>query len=204
LELLKKHGMDKCDSIGTPMASKPKLDVDLSGQLVDQTNYHSIIGSLMYLTSSRPDIVQAVCYCVRYQAILTEKHLKEVKRIFQYLKGTINMGLLYPNDSGFELTDFLDAHQVGCLDTCKSTSGGIQLLGDKLVSWMSKKHDCTVMSSAEAEYVALSANLRIMASNIKNTVVLRLSVSHNNLMQPRATLPYQAHPYSISLYQGTC
>nr|GEY96898.1 ribonuclease H-like domain-containing protein [Tanacetum cinerariifolium] len=158
LELLKKHGMDKCDSIGTPMATKPKLDADLSRQLVDQTNYHSIIGSLMYLTSSRPDIVQVVCYCVRYQAIPTEKHLKEVKRIFQYLKGTINMGLLYPKDSGFELTDFLDAHQVGCLDTRKSTSGGIQLLGDKLVSWMSKKHDCTVMSSAEAEYVALSAS----------------------------------------------
>ncbi|GKB31503.1 retrovirus-related pol polyprotein from transposon TNT 1-94 [Tanacetum coccineum] len=158
LEILKKHGMDKCDSIGTPLATKPKLDADLSGKPVDQTNYRSMIGSLMYLTSSRPDLVQAVCYCARYQARPTEKHLKEVKRIFRYLKGTINMGLWYPKDSGFELTAFSDADHVGCIDTRKSTSGGIQFLGDKLVSWMSKKQDCTAMSSAEAEYVALSAS----------------------------------------------
>ncbi|GKB50589.1 ribonuclease H-like domain-containing protein [Tanacetum coccineum] len=111
LEILKKHGMDKCDSIGTSMDTKPKMDADLSGKLVDQSNYCSMIGSLMYLTSSRPDIVQAVY-----------------------------------------------ADYAGCLDTRKSTSRGIQFLGDRLVSWMSKKQDCTAMSSAEAEYVALSAS----------------------------------------------
>ncbi|GJW28577.1 retrovirus-related pol polyprotein from transposon TNT 1-94 [Tanacetum coccineum] len=116
LEILKKHGMEKCDTVGTPMATKPKLDADLSGKLVDQTDYHSKIGSLMYLTSSRPDIVQA-----------------------------------YPKDYGFELTVFSNADHAGCLDTRKSTSGGIQFLGDKLVSWMSKKQDCTAMSSAKAE-----------------------------------------------------
>ncbi|GJT02795.1 retrovirus-related pol polyprotein from transposon TNT 1-94 [Tanacetum coccineum] len=158
LEILKKHGMEKGQSIGTPMATKPKLDADLSGEPVDQTDYRSKIGSLMYLTSSRPDIVQAVCYCARYQARPTEKHLKEVKRIFRYLRGTINMGLWYPKGSGFELTAFSDADHAGCIDTRKSTSGGIQFLGDKLVSWMSKKQDCTAMSSAEAEYVALSAS----------------------------------------------
>nr|GEW62199.1 integrase, catalytic region, zinc finger, CCHC-type, peptidase aspartic, catalytic [Tanacetum cinerariifolium] len=93
LEILHKHGMDKEQNIGTPMATKPKLDADLSGNLVDQTNYRSKIGSLMYLTSSRPDIVQAICYCARYQSRSTEKHLKEVKRIFRYLRGTVNMGL---------------------------------------------------------------------------------------------------------------
>ncbi|GJV10013.1 hypothetical protein Tco_1351554 [Tanacetum coccineum] len=118
----------------------------------------SKIRSLMYLTSSRPDLVQAVCYCARYQARPTQKHLKEVKRIFKYLKGTINMGLWYPKDSGFELTAFSDADHAGCIDTRKSTSGGIQFLGDKLVSWMSKKQNCTAMSLAEAEYVALSAS----------------------------------------------
>ncbi|GJR20454.1 retrovirus-related pol polyprotein from transposon TNT 1-94 [Tanacetum coccineum] len=158
LEILKKHGMEKGQSIGTPMATKPKLDADLSGEPVDQTDYRSKIGSLMYLTSSRPDIVQAVCYCARYQVRPTEKHLKEVKRIFQYLRGTINMGLWYLKGSGFELTAFSDADHAGCIDTRKSTSGGIQFLGDKLVSWMSKKQDCTAMSSAEAEYVALSAS----------------------------------------------
>ncbi|GJT72846.1 retrovirus-related pol polyprotein from transposon TNT 1-94 [Tanacetum coccineum] len=145
-------------SVGTPMATKPKLDADLCGKHIDQTDYHSKIWSLIYLTSSRPDIVQAVCYCARYQARPTEKHLKEVKRIFRYLKGTINMGLWYQKDSGFELTAFLDADHVGCLDTRKSTYGGIQFLGDKLVSWMSKKQDCTTMSLAEAEYVVLSAS----------------------------------------------
>ncbi|GJR32066.1 hypothetical protein Tco_1108298 [Tanacetum coccineum] len=139
------------------MATKPKLNADLSGTLVDQTDYLSKIGSLMYLTFSRPDIVQAVCYCARYQARPTEKHLKEVKRIFRYLRGTINMGLWYPKGSGFELIAFLDADHASCVDTRKSTSR-IQFLGDKLVSWMSKKKDCTVMSSAEAEYVALSAS----------------------------------------------
>nr|GEW29292.1 retrovirus-related Pol polyprotein from transposon TNT 1-94 [Tanacetum cinerariifolium] len=131
LEILHKHGMDKGQSNGTPMATKPKLDADLSGNPVDQTDYHSKIRSLMYLTSSRQDIVQA-------------------------LRGTVNMGLWYPKGSRFELTAFSDADHAGCIDSRKSTSGGIQFLGDKLVSWMSKKQNCTAMSSAEAEYMALS------------------------------------------------
>ncbi|GJR30179.1 retrovirus-related pol polyprotein from transposon TNT 1-94 [Tanacetum coccineum] len=156
-EILKKHGMTSCDSIGTPMATK-HLDADLSGTPVDQTKYRSMVGALMYLTASRPDIVHATCYCARYQAKPTEKHLTAVKRIFRYLKDTINMGLWYPKDTGFELTAFSDSDHAGCLDSRKSTSGGIQFLGgDKLVSWSSKKQDCTSMSSAEAEYVSLSA-----------------------------------------------
>ncbi|GKD55732.1 hypothetical protein Tco_1289119 [Tanacetum coccineum] len=112
----------------------------------------------MYLTASRPDIVHATCYCARYQAKPTEKHLTPVKRIFRYLKDSINMGLWYPKDTGFELTAFSDSDHAGCLDSRKSTFGGIQFLGDdKLVSWSSKKQDCTSMSSAEAEYVSLFA-----------------------------------------------
>ncbi|GKB88981.1 retrovirus-related pol polyprotein from transposon TNT 1-94, partial [Tanacetum coccineum] len=152
-EILKKHGMTSCDSIGTPMATK-HLDSDLSGTSVDQTKYHSMVGALMYLTASRPDIVHATCYCARYQAKPTEKHLTAVKRIFWCLKDTINMGLWYPKDIGFELTAFSDSNHTGCLDSRKSTSGDIQFLGgDKLVSWSSKKQDCTSMSSAEANSV---------------------------------------------------
>nr|GEY51665.1 retrovirus-related Pol polyprotein from transposon TNT 1-94 [Tanacetum cinerariifolium] len=158
LEILHKHGMNKGQSIGTPIATKPKLDADLSGNPVDQTDYHSKIGSLMSLTSSRPDIVQAVCFCARYQSRPTKKHHKEVKRIFRYLRGTVNMGLWYPKGSSFELTDSSDVDHARCIDSRKSTSRGIQFLGDKLVSWMSKKQNCTAMSSAEAEYVALSAS----------------------------------------------
>nr|GEV34646.1 retrotransposon protein, putative, unclassified [Tanacetum cinerariifolium] len=100
----------------------------------------------------------SIMFIARYQSRPTEKHLNEVKRIFRYLRGTINMGLWYPKDSSFGLAAFLDADHAGCIDTRKSTSGGIQFLGDKLVSWMPKKQDCTAMSSAEAEYVALSAS----------------------------------------------
>ncbi|GJR21489.1 hypothetical protein Tco_0970016 [Tanacetum coccineum] len=129
--------METCDPIGTPMEIKDKLDLDQNGSLVDATKYRSMIGALMYLTSSRPEIVHATCLCSRYQAKPTEKHLKE--------------------DSGFELIGFLDADYMGCKDTFKSTSSGAQFLGEKLVSWSSKKQDYIVLSTAKAEYVSLSA-----------------------------------------------
>nr|GEX70089.1 retrovirus-related Pol polyprotein from transposon TNT 1-94 [Tanacetum cinerariifolium] len=158
LEILHKHVRDKGQSIGTPMAKKSKLDTDLSGNPVDQTDYRSKIGSLVYLTSSRPDIVQEVCFYARYQSRPTKKHLKEVKRIFRYLRGTVNIGIWYPKGSSFDLIAFSDADHAECIDSHKSTSRGLQYLGDKLVSWMSKKQNCTAMSLAEAEYVALSAS----------------------------------------------
>nr|GEW56680.1 copia protein [Tanacetum cinerariifolium] len=156
LEILNKYGIESCDPFGTPMEIKDKLDLDQNGTPVDATNYHSMIGALMYLTSSRPDIVHATCLCARYQAKPTEKHLKEVKRIFRYFQGTINTGLWYTKDSGFELTGFSDADYAGCKDTFKSTSDGTQFLGEKLVSWSSKKQGCTTLSTAEAEYLSLS------------------------------------------------
>ncbi|GKD38679.1 hypothetical protein Tco_1258886 [Tanacetum coccineum] len=124
LRTLKKYGMETCDPFGTPMEIKDKLDLDQNGSLVDATKYRSMIGALMYLMSSRPDIVHATCLCVRYQAKPIEKHLKEVKRIFLYLRETVNIGLWYTKDSGFELTEFSDANYTGCKDTLKSTSGG--------------------------------------------------------------------------------
>ncbi|GJR12805.1 retrovirus-related pol polyprotein from transposon TNT 1-94 [Tanacetum coccineum] len=145
LEILKKHNMDNCHSIGTPLATKPKLDVDLSGEPVDQSDYRSKIGSLMYLTSSRPDLVQAVCYCARYQARPTQKHLKEVKRIFKYLKGTINMGLWYPKFYGFETTSIFRRVIMRCLVLGKSTSEGDSSLVINLYAGCSKKQNCTAM-----------------------------------------------------------
>ncbi|GJS41064.1 hypothetical protein Tco_0566107 [Tanacetum coccineum] len=112
-----------------------------------------MIGSLMYLTSSRPDLVSAICMCAWYQAKPTEKHLHAVKRIFQYLRGTINMGMWYSKDSCIALTAFVDADHAGCQDTIKSTSGSMQLLGDRLVSWSSKKQKSTAISSTV--YIAL-------------------------------------------------
>nr|GEZ14650.1 hypothetical protein [Tanacetum cinerariifolium] len=183
LEILHKHGMDKGQSIGTPMAMKPKLDVDLSGNLVDQTDYHSKIRSLMYLTSSRPDIVQAVKYALEIlhkhgmekgQSIGTPMAMKPKldadlcgnpvdqtdyhSKIGSLMYLTSSRPDIVQAGSSFGLTAFLDADHTRCIDTRKSTSRGIQFLGDKLVSWISKKQDCTTMSSAETEYVALSAS----------------------------------------------
>nr|GEZ85641.1 uncharacterized mitochondrial protein AtMg00810-like [Tanacetum cinerariifolium] len=120
----------------------------IQNQLLD----YGKVRALMYLTASRLDIMHATCFCARYQAQPTEKHLIAIKRIFWYLKDTIHMGLWYPKDTGFKLTAFSDSDHAGCLDSHKSTSGGIQFLGgDKLVSWSSKKQDCTSISSVEVE-----------------------------------------------------
>nr|GEW57046.1 hypothetical protein [Tanacetum cinerariifolium] len=120
-EILNNYGLNTCDIVGTPMDIKYKLDLDQIGTPVDAMKYRSMIGALMYLTSSRPDIIHATC------------------------------------DSGFKLTRFSDADYAGCKDTFKSTSGGAQFLGEKLMSWSSKKLDCTSLSTAESEYVSLSA-----------------------------------------------
>nr|GEV65372.1 putative ribonuclease H-like domain-containing protein [Tanacetum cinerariifolium] len=127
------------------------------GTSVDATKYRSMIGALMYFTSSRRDIIHATCVCARYQAQPTEKHLKEVKTIFHYLRGTVNMSLWYTKDSSFELTRFSDPDYAGCKDNFKSTSSGSQFIGKKLVSWSLKKQDYTSLSTAKSEYVSLSA-----------------------------------------------
>ncbi|GJS81544.1 hypothetical protein Tco_0748085 [Tanacetum coccineum] len=138
------------------MAERPDLDEDRGEKLIDPTCYRGMVSSLMYLSASRPDIVFTVCMCAWYQAKPTDKHLHAIKRIFQYLQGTIHMGLWYPKDSGFILTAFTDADYAGCHDTRRSTSCFAQFLGDRLVSWSLKKKKCTAISTTEAKYIALS------------------------------------------------
>ncbi|GJQ89223.1 retrovirus-related pol polyprotein from transposon TNT 1-94 [Tanacetum coccineum] len=156
LESLKKYGMESCDPVDTPMVEKSKLDEDTQGKAVDPTHYRGMVGTLMYLTSSRPDLVYAVCMCARYQARPTEKHLHAIKRIFRYLRGTVNRVLWYSKDSAIALTTFADADHAGCQDIRRSTSGSMQLLGDRLVSWSSKRQKSAAISSTEAKYIALS------------------------------------------------
>ncbi|GJS24211.1 hypothetical protein Tco_0452843 [Tanacetum coccineum] len=127
--------------------------------------------SLMYLTASRPDLVFAVCMCARYQAKPTKKHFEAIKRVFRYLKGTINMGLWYPKDNAMSLTAYADADHAGCQDSRRSTSGSAQFLGDRLVSWSSKKQRSTAISTTEAEYIAMSgccAQILWMRSQLKD------------------------------------
>ncbi|GJS57792.1 putative ribonuclease H-like domain-containing protein [Tanacetum coccineum] len=123
-EILKKFGMDSCDPVDTPMVDRLKLDEDPLGIPVDQTRFRSMVGSLMYLTASRPDLVFA--------------------------------GLWYPKDTAMALTDYADVDQAGCQDTRRSTPGSAQFLGDKLVSWSSKKQKSTAISTTKAKYIAMS------------------------------------------------
>ncbi|KAJ9548285.1 hypothetical protein OSB04_020828 [Centaurea solstitialis] len=156
-DILKKYNLENAKIMKTPMSPSCALDSDPDGIAVDVTPYRGMIGSLMYLTASRPDIMFSTCLCARYQSKPKVSHLKAVKRIFRYLKGTINLGIWYPKGSGYELTGYTDADHGGCKLDRKSTTGHIQFLGDKLVSWASKKQNCVSLSTAEAEYVAAAS-----------------------------------------------
>jgi hypothetical protein len=156
-DILKKFGMSDCSTIGTPMATGNKIGPDRDGKDVDIKTYRSMIGSLMYLTASRPDIMFATGVCARYQSQPKESHLLAVKRILRYLKGTPYLGLWYPKGLGFQLKAYTDADYGGCNLDRKSTSGYLQFLGDKLVCWASKKQQCVSTSTAEAEYVAAAS-----------------------------------------------
>ncbi|GKD14633.1 retrovirus-related pol polyprotein from transposon TNT 1-94 [Tanacetum coccineum] len=117
LESLKKYSIESSDSVDTPMVEKSKLDEDTQGKAVDPTHNRGMISTLMYLTASRPDLTFAVCMCARYQAKPTEKHLHAAKRIFKYIRGTVNQGLWYPKDSSIALTAYADTDHTSCQDT---------------------------------------------------------------------------------------
>lgn len=153
-DLLKKYNLEDASAAKTPMATATKLDEDKTGKPVDITSYRGMIGSLLYLTASRPDIMFATCLCARFQADPRESHLITVKRIFRYLKGTPNLGIWYPRDTGFNLIGYTDSDYAGCRIDRKSTSGACQFLGRRLVSWQSKKQHTVSTSTAEAEYIA--------------------------------------------------
>ncbi|GKE64092.1 retrovirus-related pol polyprotein from transposon TNT 1-94 [Tanacetum coccineum] len=144
------------DPVDTPMVEKSKLDEDAQGKVIDPTHYRGMVGTLMYLTASRPYLTFVVCMCAWYQAKPTEKHLHAVKSIFKYLRGIVNKRLWYPKDYSIALTAYADAHHAGCQDIRRSTSGSMQLLGERLVSWSSKRQKSSAISSTEAEYIALS------------------------------------------------
>ena len=131
--------MESCSAAAIPMNSSSRLDKDEGGQDVDITAYRGIIGSLLYLTTSRPDILFAVGVCGRFQANPKQSHYIAAKCILKYLKGTQSAGLWYPNDSSFNLISYYDADYAGCRIDRKSTSGTCQFLGDTLISWHSKK-----------------------------------------------------------------
>ena len=146
--------MESCKEANTQMPSSCYMDTDAAGKGVDQTKYRGLIGSLLYLTASRSDIMFAVCLCARYQANPKESHFKAAKRILKYLKGTSTVGLWYPSHSLIHLIGYSDSDFAGCKLDRKSTSGTCHLLGSSLISWHNKKQTCVALSTAEAEYIA--------------------------------------------------
>jgi len=155
--LLEQFGMLGDSRVKVPMAFGTKLSASLDKPATDISLYRQMIGYLLYLTSSRPDIMFAVCYCARFQESPREPHLTAVKNILRYVKRTTSLGIWYPPGSGFVIQVYSDADLGGCGLDRKSTSGGCQFLDGKLVSWQSKKQTCVSLSTAEAEYIAAAS-----------------------------------------------
>ncbi|GJV01777.1 hypothetical protein Tco_1335346 [Tanacetum coccineum] len=155
-EILKKFGFSSIRTASTPMETNKALTKDKDGEDVDIHLYRSMMGSLMYLTSSRPDIMFLVCACSRFQVQLKISHLNTVKRIFRYLKGRPNLCLWYPKDSPFILEAFSDSDYAGASLDRKSTTGGCQFLVSRFISWQCKKQTVVANTTTEAKYIAAS------------------------------------------------
>jgi hypothetical protein len=154
LDILKKFGIKNAKPIKTPMGTNGHLDLDMRGKSIDQKVYWSMIGSLLYLCASRPDIMLYVCMCARFQANPKEVQLRDVKRIMRYLVYTPKFGIWYPKRSTFDLIGYFDADYTGCKIDRKSTSQTCQFLRRSLVSWASNKQNSVALSIAKAEYIA--------------------------------------------------
>ncbi|GJS80451.1 hypothetical protein Tco_0730332 [Tanacetum coccineum] len=156
-EILRKFNYSDVKSASTPTDLEKPLVKDRDADDVDEHLYRSMIGSLMYLTASIPDIMFAVCACARFQVSPKTSHLLAVKRIFRYLKGKPSLGLWYSKDSLLELVAYTDSDYVGATLSRKSTTGGCQCLGNRLISWQCKKQTVVATSTTEAEYVAAAS-----------------------------------------------
>ncbi|GKD34512.1 ribonuclease H-like domain-containing protein, partial [Tanacetum coccineum] len=171
-EILKKFGFSSIRTASTLMETNKALTKDKDIEDVDIHLYRSMIGSLMYLTSSRPDIMFLVCACSRFQVQPKVSHLNAGKRIFRYLKGRPKLGLWYPKDSPFILEDFSDSDYAGASLDRKSTTRGCQFLSSRLISWQCKKQNVVANSTTEAEYIYCFSLLRSSAFDPKLDVRL--------------------------------
>jgi hypothetical protein len=155
-DMIKRFQLEDWKPVSTPMTIGCKLSKQNESKVVDPKHHRSMIGSLLYVTTSRPDVKQAVGMVARFQAAPKESHVQAVKTIFRYLKGTIDIGLWYPSKDSFTLKSYSDADWAGCVDDRKSTSGGAFFLGESLVAWITKKQSSISLSSTEAENIATS------------------------------------------------
>jgi hypothetical protein len=150
---VKRFGLDGKSHARTPMSKNVKISADLTSKQVDPTLYKSMIGSLLYLTASQPDIAFSVSVCARFQANPKESHLTAVKYIVRYVNATVNYGICFSRETNLVLAGYSDANWAGNADDRKSTSGGCFYVGTNLVAWMSRKQASIFLSIAEAEYI---------------------------------------------------
>jgi len=154
IEVLKRFGMAESNPVSSPIMPGVKLNKDDQGVQVDESYYKQIVGSLMYLTTTRPDMMFSVSLISRFMSRPTELHLQAAKRILRYLQGTTNFGILYKRDGMDELRAFTDSDYAGDVEDRKSTSGYVFLMSSGAVSWLSKKQPIVTLSTTEAEFVA--------------------------------------------------
>ncbi|GJT58953.1 hypothetical protein Tco_1002486 [Tanacetum coccineum] len=190
-EILKKFGFTDVKTASTPMETQKLLLKYEDGKEVDVHIYRSMIGSLMYLTYSRPDIMFAVCACARYHVNPKVSHLHVVKRIFRYLKSQPKLGLWYPKDSLFDLVAYTDKDYAGASLDMKSTVGGYQFLRSRLISWQCKKHIVVANSTTKAEYMAASScygqrvfglELKVNVARHNFLLLLKVNAARHNLL----------------------
>lgn len=156
-EILERFNMEKCKAVHNPMVSGSRLSKEGSGELVDATTYKQMVGSLMYLTATRPDLMFVVCLISRFMEKPTQLHLQAAKRILRYLRGTIELGIQYKKGVEEKLFAFTDSDYAGDLDDRKSTSGYVFMLGSRAVSWSSKKQPVVTLSTTEVEFIVAAS-----------------------------------------------
>nr|GEW02698.1 uncharacterized mitochondrial protein AtMg00810-like [Tanacetum cinerariifolium] len=190
-EILRKFGLTEGKSASTPINTEKPLLKDHDGKDVDVHTYRSMIGSLMYLTSSRADIMFAVCACARFQVTPKALHLHKVKRIFRYLKGKPHLGLWYLKDLPFDLVAYLDSDYAGVSLDRKSTTEGCQFLGCRLISWQCKKQIVVATSSTKAEYVVAAsccAQTTVVVKKVNDIIRLQALVDKKKVVVTEATI----------------
>lgn len=157
MEVLKRFGMEDSNSVCNPIVPGHKLNKDEGGVKVDETQFKQIVGSLMYITATRPDLMFVVSLIARFMSSPTDIHYQVAKRVLRYVKGTINYGILYKRGGAEELVGFTDSDYAGDLEGRRSTSGYVFLMNGAAVAWSSKKQPIVTLSTTEAEFIAAAS-----------------------------------------------
>ncbi|XP_031269399.1 secreted RxLR effector protein 161-like [Pistacia vera] len=167
--------MDRCRPVDTPLVVNLKLSKDDGAVKIDEGIYRSLIGCLLYLTATRPDLMFTTSLLSRFMRNPSEVHLKVAKRVLRYIKGSFDLGVWFKKSENFQLVRYSDSDWAGCIDDMRSTSGYAFFLNLRAICWLSKKQDTIAQSTTEAEYISTAATvnqaiwLRKILEDLKQT-----------------------------------